>query len=315
MNFREMSLFSAVTASLTIGLTVAMSWAHAEDAPPANSSTTSVGAAATTGPGDQAPPQAAGSSGVLAEAAAQENGGTLAGTFAVNYFGIFYGPSVQNPSSFQPDSDGNPDPSRPLLYKNFLGLGYNISDAVAITPTAYWQWVPVRGGQYAIQDPYLKISHNSIISSGGFNLYGDLRFHIPVSDYSRAADSLGGLQTVEVATYTPQGSRFTLGFFGSARYNFYGSNGYGNDTELYAGPNVSYQMTPSLAGVILYEYNLNHTYGDPDNSLREDGYDIQPGLNWDVTNSILFNPYVNIYPTSATLKSTSLGFLVSWQAL
>jgi hypothetical protein len=260
--------------------------------------------------------QAAGSSQVLAEAAS-DSGEQKAGTVGVNYFGIFYGPGVSNASSFQPDSNGNPDPNRPLLYKNFLGVGYRVTNEIAITPTAYWQWIPVRGGSYAIQDPYVKISHNALISKGGFNLYGDVRYHVPISDYSRSVDSKGGLQTVEVATYTPEASRWTFGMFGSARANFYGKQGAaaGNDVELYAGPNVSYQMTPTLAGVVLYEYNLNHAYGDPNGALKDDGYDVQPGLNWDITPTVLFNPYVNIYPTSANLKSTSLGFLISWQPL
>jgi hypothetical protein len=260
--------------------------------------------------------QPSGSTEVQAESEDEEAPeASVAGTVGVNYFGIFYGPSVSGPSSFQPGSDGKPDPDRPLLYKNFLGVSYRVNDEIAITPTAYWQWVPVRGGQYAIQDPYLKLSHNSLISYGGFNLYGDLRYHVPVSDYSRVADSMGGLQTVQVATYVPDGSRFMFAFFGSARANFYGKKGFGNDVELYAGPNVSYQITPTLAGVLLYEYNLNHAYGDPNGSLKDDGYDIQPGLNWDITPRLLLNPYVNIYPGSASFKSTSLGFLVSWQAL
>jgi hypothetical protein len=294
-------------------------YGFADDAPPgATGATTSLDTSSGTSkdtPTSSGVTQPAGSSPILAEAASEQTEGNQAGTFMANYFGIFYGPSVSDPSSFQPASDGTPDPSRPLLYKNFLGLGYRITNDIAITPTAYWQWVPVRGGQYAIQDPYVKISHNSLISSGGFNLYGDLRYHVPISDYSRAANSMGGLQTVQVATYIPQGSRYTYGFFGSARVNFYGSQGYGNDVELYAGPNVSYQMTPTLAGMLLFEYNLNHAYGDQNGALKDDGYDVQPGLNWDVSSTILFNPYVNIYPADANLKSTSLGFLISWQAL
>jgi hypothetical protein len=254
---------------------------------------------------------------VIAEAQSNPGEESKAGTIGVNYYGIFYGPGVTSPSSFQPDPNGNPDPNRPLLYKNFLGVGYRLTNEIAITPTAYWQWIPVRGGQYAIQDPYVKLSHTALITSGGFNLYGDLRYHVPISDYSRSVDSKGGLQTVEVATYTPEGSRWTLGMFGSVRANFYGKQGLyaGNDFEVYAGPNVNYQMTPTLAAVVLYEYNLNHAYGDPNGALKDDGYDIQPGLNWDVSSTVLFNPYVNIYPTSASLKSSSLGFLISWQPL
>jgi hypothetical protein len=286
--------------------------AFGEDAPPAISSanTSSDASVAPTGAS-----QPSGSSPILAEASSLSTEGNQAGTFLANYFGIFYGPSVSDPTSFQPGSNGNPDTSRPLLYKNFLGLGYRITNDISVTPTAYWQWIPVSGGQYAIQDPYIKVADNSVMSYGGFNLYSDVRYHVPVSTYSRAANSFGALQTVQVATYVPDGSRFTYGFFGSALVNFYGTGGYGNDSEWYAGPNVSYQFTPKLAGMLLFEYNLNHTYGDPNDTLREDGYDLQPGLNWDVTSTILFNPYVNIYPADASLKSTSLGFLISWQAL
>lgn len=54
--------------------------------------------------------------------------------FNINYFGIVNGPAISGPTGFQPDLSGNPDKNRPILLRNFLGLGYNLTPD--ITPVA-----------------------------------------------------------------------------------------------------------------------------------------------------------------------------------
>ena len=179
--------------------------------------------------------------------------GDEAGKFTATYFGIFYGPSVSKPTGYQPTEDGSVDTDRPVMLKNFAGLGYNIADHIRITPTAYWQWLPTGGGAYSVQDPFVKLSDDSLISEGNFNLYGDLRYHAPISNFSKAADITGSYQSVQVATYVPEGTRWMVGLFSSERAYTYGSKGYGNDFEVYIAPNLGYQLTPRVQLTMLYE--------------------------------------------------------------
>ncbi len=236
--------------------------------------------------------------------------------YSVNYFGVLFGPSVESPSSSQPTPQGNIDPELPLAVLNFLGLTYNMTDRYAITGTAYWAWRPVRGQILEMRDPFVRLSDSQLVVTDNFNLYADARVHFPITDTSRDSDMLTGLQSFLVATYMPPGSRFTLQSYLSARYNVFGSQGIGNDVELYAGPNVSYQITPTVAATLLYEMGANHFFGDDPFQMVNAGTDLQPGIRWDPSPRLSVNPYLNIFTgDKVTFASTSIGMTLAWQLL
>ncbi len=236
--------------------------------------------------------------------------------FSMYYYAAFYGPALQNPSSYQPTQTGQNDFNHPVIMKNFLGLGFNLSDTIAITPTAYWIWTPVQGQQVALQDPFLQISDSSLVSTDHFNLYCDLRYHFPVTSVSQQNRSYGGVQSFQSATYQIGTSRFSLGSYASERVNFYGLSGYGNDLELYVAPNATYQVSRNVALTLLYEMRTAHFNGDDPFAFSSDPFDLEPGLSWEVTPTLMLNPYVNLYPTgNLSLKSSSIGMLFSWQLM
>jgi hypothetical protein len=230
-----------------------------------------------------------------------------------NYFGILYGPSVRDPSSYQPRAEGGADTNKPVIVKNFLNLGYNITNEVAVTGSAYWLWQPVMKQQMQLQDPFVRVSHNSIWSTEQFNLYGDLRFHFPVTTVSRENQLHFGVQSVQVLTYAVPGSRLTLGTYGSVRVNSFGGQGYGKDLELYIAPNVAYQVAPTVALTVLYEMQSSHYYGDSSFPLVNDGSDLEPGISWDISPSLMLNPYLHVPVGKQTsLNSTSFGMMLNW---
>jgi hypothetical protein len=236
--------------------------------------------------------------------------------FVMNYTNIFYGPSVQSPSSYQPQSDGTPDTTRPIFMKNFLSAAYNLSDPVAITATAYWWYRPVLGQQLSMQDPFARISHASIINtSWGLNLYSDLRVHAGVTPDSRAANMLTGFQNFSYLTYQPGNGRLIMALRASARYNVYGSGGYGTDEEYYLAPELNYRVHSKLALTMLYEMGSSHQHGDAPGYITNDGTDLEPGVEWDPTPDIVVNPYLTLLTGgSIGWASTSVGmfFTVSF---
>ncbi|MGZ6311547.1 MAG: hypothetical protein ACXWOH_13010, partial [Bdellovibrionota bacterium] len=239
----------------------------------------------------------------------------LAGKIGVSYFGIFYGPGLQNGAGFQPAANGTPDQERPLILKNFLGVGYNFTDTIGVMPTAYWTFQPVMGMQFALKDPFIRLYDSSLLSAGNFNLYTDFRTHFGVSSESRTNDMYAGLQTFQIATYEFPTAKLTAGLYLSERVNFFGKQGLGNDFEMYVGPNVSYQVLKPLAVSLLAEFQFNHAYGDKPGQVWTDPIDLEPGLIWDVTENLMINPYFNLYPASLTAKSTSVGMMLSWKIM
>lgn len=230
-----------------------------------------------------------------------------------NYYGIFYGPSVANPSYYQVNPDGTVDRTRPIFAKNFLTVGYNLSDTWAFAATGWWTTAPIVGQGFIIQDPQARIADNSIFHTDEFNWYGDLRAHFPVTDASRLLDELAGFQTFHYLSYTGVGSRWTFSLALSARYNFYGTQGLGNDLELYAAPGVNFQVTPTFALSCLYEMGANHLYGEIPGVLENNGTDLEPGISWQILSSLNFNPYLTLFPgNKLNWQSTSFGATLSW---
>jgi hypothetical protein len=237
-------------------------------------------------------------------------------SFNVNYSAIFFGPALKGPRSYQPTISGDIDLDRPVVLKNFIGVGYNITNDIAITGTGYWIWQPIGKQQVELLDPFVRISHNSLVHQGNFNLYSDFQIHPGVSALSRQNDVLFGLQSVQVATYALENSRITLGTYASSRFNGYGKKGYGNNWEFYLGPNVSYQLLPELTFTLLYEMRGSHSVGRRLMSFNNEGTDLEPGLSWDVTPRLNVNPYLTIQTGGkVNLSSTAIGMMVNWNLM
>jgi hypothetical protein len=237
--------------------------------------------------------------------------------FSIYYTNIFYGPSISNPSSYQPASDGTPDRDRPIFTKNFLSAGYSFNESVALTGMAYWQYRPVLGQQFTMMDPSVRISHSSIVStSWGLNLYGDARAHFGVTDASRQADMIGAFENFNYLTWEVNHSRFLAALRVKERYNIYGRHGVGSDVEFYLAPEAQYRLSSKVALTLLYEMGASHNYGDQVSYFTNDGTDLEPGVSWDVLPSLNLNPYLNINTGGKiTAASTSVGMFLNWAVL
>ena len=236
--------------------------------------------------------------------------------FNAYYYAVLNGPALEDPSIYQPRLDGEKDLDRPVVLKNYLSVGYNFTDAISVAGTAFWTWQPGPGKQFILRDPFVRVSHNSLVSFGNLNLYADLRVHFPVTTLSRESDLLAGFQTFQVLSYEFPEAKLLVGLYGSARTNIFGKQGVGNDWEFYLAPNINYQALPNLAVNLVYEMGASHAFRDRTFHYTSDGTDLQPGVTWDVTPYLTLNPYLNLLPSDGIkLKNTSLGFFVSWKII
>jgi hypothetical protein len=231
------------------------------------------------------------------------------------YFGLFFGPSVTDPTArYQPGFDGELDPGRPVVLKNYLNLGYSLSDSIQLTVTAPWTMAPIDDQKFLVRDPSIRLSHNSLLSSGSFNFYGDIRIFFPVTPISRDEDLLAGFQTFVFPSI--DSGKWTFAVWASAQSNFYGDAGRGNDLELYLGPNASMQISDKLAVNLLFEMGASHVFGAPAWQLTSDGTGLQPGVSWDITPNFNLSPFLNISITQAPgIDTTSIGASLWWRML
>lgn len=230
-----------------------------------------------------------------------------------NYYGIYYGSSLGSPSSYQATSDGTRDPNRPVLIKNFVTAGFDASPDISFAATGYWIYVPMGGQQMLTQDPSVRMAFNQIIHTDNFNWYGDIRADFPVTSSSRDADLLAAGETFHFVSYNIPNSRWSTGFYAKVRYNYFGKRGTGNDFDLYFAPLANYQISPKVMLTMLYETGGNHYFGQQAFELNNDGTDFEPGIAWEISQGLTFNPYLNLFPgDKVSWKTTSVGATLSW---
>lgn len=231
--------------------------------------------------------------------------------FSMFYYGIFNGPPLQGKLSLQGTPDGVQDEDLPVQLKNWLGITYHLDNGYSITPTLYWLYTPVRGQRFEMLDPFVRFSNSKIIDNEWFNWYGDVRLHFPISNASRFSDLLAAIQTFHALTFLI-GDSFMASLYTSFRYNYFGGQGIGNDVEIYFAPYLSYDVSERVSVTALYEMGASHFFGDS-LGLKGDGSNLQPGVTWKVSNSVMLNPYLNLYPSdNLSFRTTSFGMSVTW---
>ncbi len=236
--------------------------------------------------------------------------------YSLSYFNIFYGPALRNTTSYQATPYGEIDPDRPVLFKNFLTLGYSVTDRITVSGTGHWLYQPVQGHELSLRDPFARVAHSSLLSYRDLNLYGDLRLHFPVTMVSRETDLRTTFQTFQALSWEPEGSRWSAAAFFSGRWSLYGDQGFGNDGELYLAPFVAYQFRHDLAFTMLYEMTAAHELGDDPWNFVSDGTDLEPGVSWDVTPTLNLNPYLTFFPGGRiSLETISIGMMLSWKLI
>ncbi len=251
----------------------------------------------------------------------------LVDKISMSYLGVFYGPAINHLSSYQPLSEGGDDLDSPQMLESLLNTGYKLNDKVtAGVGVAFW-YRPIMGdefrtshqteGAFVMKDPFLKVSHSKVLSRGNLNIAGDLRAYVPATEPSRKANLITGLRSTQATNYQIPDSRWSFGADSMIRANIFGSNASATakDLVLYFGPHVDFQINPKLSTTLLYEVNGFHKKGESLLSINNGGTDIASGLNWDVSPRVSISPFLNMYPTSLRLSSTSLNVVLTAKLL
>jgi hypothetical protein len=242
---------------------------------------------------------------------------------------IYYGASLNHMSAVDTPNDSSSDGggSNRVYIRNYPNMAYGIAPNLILGAVGRFDYDPLQQQDYKWKDSYVHLFSPQWIGRGNVSVTADFRVYAPLAAASRRTGEIVGLQTRFVPSYQVPGSRFTFGLIlyqqftardgRSDTINAFTANA--TTSELYAGPNVSYQLSPTVALTCLYEMDAVRLTGDPffhyiSDTHSNNGYtDLEPALHWNVTSNIDLTPFLNLYPGSNfSLDTTSFNL---WLAL
>lgn len=236
----------------------------------------------------------------------------------LNYFGVYRGgPLSDIKNSLQPDIQGNLSGSNPQSIDNLVTTGYKIDkDSYAALNTHFYYYPvgnPVGNGQdLQMWDPSLVYNRSNLINSNGFKLTGRVNLFLPLTsvDLLQTQHQLTSMDATFIANYDVPHTALTVGLFGYVRGYIPKSDAIATARtyKIYLAPNANYQITKTVAATLwvdLLQITRNRGTGFI-SGMSNYTVDIEPGINWDITNKISFNPILNIYPSNPTLAATSI---------
>jgi hypothetical protein len=235
--------------------------------------------------------------------------------FYANYFAVIHGPSVNDMSSVHTvDRNGNPSAFPGVNLDSEITLSYLITHDIGVGPDIPFLLVPVLGEGIVMGDLGVKAFDRATVSSNGLWVYTNLYLQAPTSKLSQANGVQFGVKTTPAIRYTIPGSRFALGSWNELKW--YAGATADRTFKVYTLPYVNYQLTRTLSANVGFEMEWHHNVGAPSGSLTPYQFDAQPGVVWNITPKVMFNPYLQFFTTQQVGWSTAaIGGVISATAL
>lgn len=157
---------------------------------------------------------------------------------------------------------------------------------------------------WAFKDPRFALRYVNKFMNSTLSFTLDTYYNVPLTSASAKIHKLGDLGFRTSTTYTPTGSRFTVGAITDLYTSFYSEAGTeGNDLLYTAAPYLQYTInkkfnTEHIINVTLY-HKRNASWSDI--TSNDQAPYIQNGITWNATDSIavsaLLNNYLGALPT------------------
>lgn len=246
---------------------------------------------------------------------------------SVSSYALLWGPALSSISPGQsntkigevPDETGAP--AGALNIDGQVKVAYKLNSSWKAAMAADLNYVPIMGHDITLLDPSVSISNGKLLSAanGNFTVSSDLRAYAPTSTGSQAKNQITQLRTNNSFKFQIPNSRWSLGVDTTLRAYLFSTGAKDGDSRssfrAYAGPNISYQISPKLSAGFLLEGELAHRLGTRGLSPKG-SMDFEPGLSWDVTDNVNVTPFLNLYPTEGVnMRNTTLNVLVAARLL
>ena len=244
----------------------------------------------------------------------------------LSLYSVYAGSPINNlGSSYQPSPDGSLDTSSPHVFDTTVTTGYRLSKYSFAGVVNHFKYFPIGnpvgvGERITFMDPILYVSRSKLFEYQGLVIDGRVTAQLPMSanDGLQANRLATALSAVFNAHLDVPSTKLTVGLFGYLRGFVATSSSPSNAPtyRVYLAPYANYQLTKRVAATLWIDL-LNATRRAGTgliSGLQAGTVDIEPGLNFDITDKISINPVLNLYPGHLTLASTSIMAFLSAKA-
>lgn len=189
--------------------------------------------------------------------------------------------------------------------------GYRLTDKVKMTAIVPFLAFPSPGpgNTFTLGDVGLKLSQTDTINFRNFHLNSSLTVQASTSESSRARHQTFAVKTSPSLRYDPGETDFSVGALNEVK-SYVGVTT-GKTLKVWALPYARYRLNKSVAFNLAYELELNHLAHNPA-FLSHQQHDLQPSVIWNVTKSVVVQPYLQIFSlNSISTARTGFGTMVS----
>ncbi|MBC7386581.1 MAG: hypothetical protein H7301_10545 [Cryobacterium sp.] len=231
-------------------------------------------------------------------------------SISVNVFTNYHGAPVGDMgSSYTPGKAGVTKTSQGTFFDTTLSLGYKLSKDVSIGPDLAFFYTPVLGQGFDMQYTGIAVVDHHLIRTPQLNISGNMVFQVANSDYLKNAGVKYGVKTTPSVFYRFRGTSVALGAFTEAKAYFGETKG--KSFKLYAAPTLQYDFSDHFGASLTYEMEAHHHIGQPTLSFDNYQTDLQPGVRWRISKTVLFNPYLMLYTgDKISARNTAVGAIL-----
>ncbi len=255
-----------------------------------------------------------------ASATSEASTGSWTQNVGLSFSSILWGPGLGDISSYQPNIEtGKRDPESRLLLENTLKASYKLDAKNTLALGWDFYAYPVRGSEagdkFEALDPSVRWNNSSVLKVGNFNLGTEFRAYVPVYAGWEGTSHITHLRAYGFLSYEIPNSRFGLAMTALARQYLYSDPDAAAGKwaqRFYVGPEVSYQISPTVSAWLLFEANTERRMSANFVPVN----DIEPGITWNVTPNITFSPFLDI-PTHkrVAFDTTTINASLTLKAL
>jgi hypothetical protein len=180
---------------------------------------------------------------------------------SAGFLSAYYGAAISHPfNSYMPNTDGTL--GDPQTTEDFIDLYYKLSDTRKIGVRAHFFATPVDSQGITMLDPLIQYVDSSIYKRGNFVLSGFARAYLPFTSESTKNDRIIQFRFLLNPAYDIPKTKWSVGVVTYAQPALFSSTKSGQITFTgYVGPNVSYQLTKTVAVSAVYEMAMTHKRG------------------------------------------------------
>ncbi len=205
-------------------------------------------------------------------------------------------------------------------HRLFVNMAYQLSPQMTLTPTLGALAngsVEATPGRVVLDTPYITLAHNSLVKEGNYNLAGQVRSYLPLSESFRSKNLLNVVRVTQIQSYTLTGTPWALGLASYIQGYFYSQANSGSTRlKTYLSPSANYQLKQNLGIGVLYEMAASQTQGMNWNGFSSTGTDLEPYLNWDINPALNLNAYLDLKTGGRISASTTqIGATLTWRLL